>query len=244
MNKRIELLCFSDSSLDRSLFSKVFMHPPLLSEIIKYLNLASITKLSQALRYCQWTSHLSRTILYGYGAGKIKPPLDTTREDVTKMIEAYIESKSVEVKINDVSGLGLENPFTGNFQVAKVVVFSSLRPSCIGELSGYGHKKIIGTLQNKIKFFYSAYYPPNYKQNETIIGRLYFSKKWKDILTYDRFELTELYDQIWVSLSPQLRDHLQPRPAYMQGYDGYDVDEIVRQLVRAFYGRNQPDNQE
>ena len=30
----------------------------------------------------------------------------------------------------------------------------------------------------------------------------------------------------------------------MQGYDGYDVDEIVRQLVRAFYGRNQPDNQE
>ena len=119
--KRIELLCVSDSSLDSSIFSKVFMHPPLLSEIMKYLSLKDATILSQALRYCRWTSDLSRIILYSFGAGRTQPPLNSEYEDAISSIHMSIESKKVKLEIQDTSGLALENPFTDKFHVVRVV---------------------------------------------------------------------------------------------------------------------------
>ena len=235
--RRVELVTISDSPRsevqDGSKFSQVFLHHRISAALMKYLSLEDITRLSQALQYCSFTSYLSRIILYGYGLGKIQPPPESECEESIELLHMYIESKEVEIK--DTSGLALPNPFTDTdkFQVARVVAYSySYSDDAVND---YGHRKIIGTLENGINFFYSAFYPSDMDHNDTIIGTLFFSKKWEDILSYDQCELKELYEVLEV-LPPQLRNHLVPGPTGV-----YDYDEMVRLLARAFYGRYQPD---
>ena len=257
MHKRLKLYAISDSPRSEvqggSKFSQVFLHHPILEALMEYLSLEDITRLSQALRYCSFTSYLSRIILYGYGAGKIQPPSELECEESIELLHMFVESKEVEIK--DTSGLGLPNPFftdtdtdtdtdpdpdpdpdpdtdTHKFQVARVVAYRESYPD--EGLGDCGHRIIIGTLENEINFFYSAFYPSDMDQDDTIIGTLFFSNKWEDILSYDQYELEKLYESISVSL--QLRNHLVRGPTGV-----YDHDEMVRLLVRAFYGRNQPD---
>ena len=233
-----ELLCITDSDSKGQggeRFAKVLGHYPVLSTLAKYLSIKEATRLSQALRYCSFTAHISRTLLYRHGVGRITDvPRSEWENSISSLsgdIKILIESKEVEVK--DASGLGLVNPFVGKFNIARVVGQADLF-DCDDNIGEECLPTLAGKLEDSTKFLLSVKSCVDVNHAFHFTGILAFSKNWKDVLEYDKEGLESLYNVIRSSLSEQFSSYMSPELHYTRPPQFvFDHEKVAREIAKA-----------